>query len=157
MLKIVLAAVCCRFGSRGWVTKLNFCSDFQHKVRSGVWSWSSGDILKLMFGQYFAANVWLRLRSWILVKIMKLGLVKILCLSLVKMLMFGWDFKVFYQDFVEVWSRFVEILMFAWDFYVNAKSRFWNWNMIKICVRTCVIWTQPSGPLCLVVNDTLVF
>ena len=54
----------------------------------------AGEILKLKFGQYFAADVWLRLRSWILVKIMKLGLVKILSLSLVEMLMFGWDFKV---------------------------------------------------------------
>ena len=45
-------------------------------------------------GQYFAAVVWLRLRSWILVKIMKLGLVKILSLKLVEMLMSGWDFKV---------------------------------------------------------------
>ena len=50
--------------------------------------------LKLEFGQFFSADVWLRLRSWILVKIMKLGLVKILSLSLVKMMMSGWDFKV---------------------------------------------------------------
>ena len=66
----MLATVCCRFGSWGLVTKLNFCSDFQHKVWSGVWSWSSGEILKLKFGQYFAADVWLRLRSWILVNIL---------------------------------------------------------------------------------------
>ena len=32
----------------------------------------------LKFGQYFAADVWLRLCSWILVKILNLGLVKIL-------------------------------------------------------------------------------
>ena len=42
-----------------------------------------------MFGQYFAADVWFRLRSRILVKIMKLDLVKILSLNLVEMLMFG--------------------------------------------------------------------
>ena len=24
--------------------------------------------------------------------------------------------------------------MFGWDFEVNAKLRFWNWNLIKICV-----------------------
>ena len=34
--------------------------------------------LKLKFGQYFAAVVWLRLLSWILVKILELGFVKIL-------------------------------------------------------------------------------
>ena len=42
--------------------------------------------MKLKFGQYFAADVWLRLQSLILVKILKLGLVKILTLDLVKML-----------------------------------------------------------------------
>ena len=87
-----------------WVSAKAICSDFEHKVWSRFWSWSSCEILKLKFGQYFAADVWLRLRSWILVKVMKLGLVKILSLSLVEMLMFGWDFK------------------------VNAKSRFRNWS-----------------------------
>ena len=33
---VKLATVCCRFGSRGLVIKQNFCSDFQHKVWSGV-------------------------------------------------------------------------------------------------------------------------
>ena len=121
-LRIALAAVCCRFGLTGLVIKLNFCSDFRHKACSGVWS--SGKILKLKFGQYFAADIWLRLQSWILVKIMKLGLVKTFCLSEVEMLMFGWDFK------------------------VNASSRFRNWSLIKICVEL-MIWNQPSGPLCL--------
>ena len=27
--------------------------------------------------------------------------------------------------------------MFGWVFEVNALSRFWNWNLIKICVRVC--------------------
>ena len=51
-------------------------------------------------------------------------------------------------------------MTFGWDFEVNAWSRFWRWNLIKICVWTCdmtytctqvtlVSWTQPSGPLCL--------
>ena len=30
-MRIVLATVCCRFGSLGMVIKLNFCSDFEHK------------------------------------------------------------------------------------------------------------------------------
>ena len=108
MMRIVLATVCCRFGSWGLVIKLSFCSDFEHKVWSRFWSWKSGEILNVKFGQYFAADVWLRLRSWILVKIMKLGLVKILSLSLEEMLIFGWDFK------------------------VNAWSIFRNWSLIKI-------------------------
>ena len=41
-----------------------------------------------------------------------------------------------------IWSRiwslcFMERLMFGWDFEVDAWSRFWRWNMIKICVWTC--------------------
>ena len=34
MMRIVLATVCCRFGSWGLIIKLNFCSDFEHKVLS---------------------------------------------------------------------------------------------------------------------------
>ena len=93
-MRIMLATVCCRFGSWGLVIKPYFCSDFQHKVWSRFWSWSSGGILELKFGQYFAADVWLRLQSWILVIILKLGLVKILTLDLVQMLMFCWDSEV---------------------------------------------------------------
>ena len=29
------------------------------------------------------------------------------------------------------------MLMFGWDFVVDSLSRFWRWNLIKICVRTC--------------------
>ena len=50
--------------------------------------------MKLKLGQYFADDVWLRLRSLILVNILKLGLVNNLTLDLVEMLMFGWDFEV---------------------------------------------------------------
>ena len=96
---IVLATVCCRFGSWGLVIKLNFCSDFQHKVWSGVWRQSSGEILKLKFGQYFAADVWLRLQSWILVKILNLGLV------------LNRDSK------IDVWSRFV------WNLWYELNPR----------------------------------
>ena len=93
MLRNVLTTVWCRFGS--WsLFKNHIFSDLEHKVWSRFWSWSSGEILKLKFGQYFAADFWLRLRSWILVNILKLDLVLILTLDLVKMLMFDWDFKV---------------------------------------------------------------
>ena len=29
------------------------------------------------------------------------------------------------------------MFIFAWAFEVDACSRFWRWNLIKICVRTC--------------------
>ena len=38
--------------------KAKFCLDFEHKIWSGVSSWSSSEILKLKFGQYFAAEAW---------------------------------------------------------------------------------------------------
>ena len=47
--------------------------------------------MKLKFGQYFAADVWLSLQSWILAKILKLDLVKILSLSLVNFLKLKFD------------------------------------------------------------------
>ena len=99
MMWVVLATVCCRFRSWDLVIKLNFCSDFQHKVWSGVWRQSSGEILKLKFGQYFAADVWLRLQSWILVKILNLGW------------MLNWDSK------IDVWSRFV------WNLWYELNPR----------------------------------
>ena len=65
--------VWCSFGSWSLVIKIILCSGFEHEVCSRFWSWSSGEILKLKFGQYFAAVVCLRLWSWILVKILLLG------------------------------------------------------------------------------------
>ena len=112
MMKIVLATVCCILGSWGLVIKPNFCSDFEHKVWSRFWCWSSGKIFRLAFGQYFAADVLQRLWSWILVEMLKLGLV--------------------------FWiPSLVELVMFSWDFEVNAGSRFWRWSLIKICVWIC--------------------
>ena len=40
VMRIVLSTVCCRFGSWGLVKKLNFYSDFEHKVWSRFWSWN---------------------------------------------------------------------------------------------------------------------
>ena len=74
MMRVVLATVCCRFGSWSLVIKLNYCSDFEHKVWSRFWSWSWGEILKLKFGHYFATDDWLTLWSWILVEILMLSL-----------------------------------------------------------------------------------
>ena len=78
MMRIVLATVWCILGSWSLVIKPNFCSDFEHKVCSRFWCWSSGKIFKLEFGQYFAADVLQRLRSWILIEMLRLGLVNIL-------------------------------------------------------------------------------
>ena len=63
MMRIVLATVCCSFGSWGLVIKLIFCSDFEQKVwsrfevevQARFWSWSLVSILLLIF-----ADVWLR-------------------------------------------------------------------------------------------------
>ena len=62
------------------------------KVWLRFWSWSSGKILKLKFGHYFAADAWLWLWSSFLVEILKLGLVKI--------------FKFKFCRNADVWLRF---------------------------------------------------
>ena len=63
---------------------------FGHKAKLLFRLWAQ-DLVKIL---KLAADVWLGLRSWILVKILKLGLAKILSLSLVEILMFGWDMEV---------------------------------------------------------------
>ena len=67
MTRIVLATVCCRFGSCSLIIKLSFCSDFKHfgqdfevEVQAGFWSWSWSvfccwclvEATKLNIGQY---------------------------------------------------------------------------------------------------------
>ena len=126
MMRIVLATVCCRFGSWGLVIKLNFCSDFQHKVWSGVWRRSSGEILKLKFGQYFAADVWLRLQSWILVKILNLGL------------MLNRDSK------IDVWSRFVWNLWY--ELNPRVRCAFGNVFLLSLMI-TDLIWEMTVSEL----------
>ena len=64
MLRIVLAIVCCIFVSWGLILKLNFCLDYEHKVRSRFWSWCLVEILKMKcdprvrcaFGNVLQAN-----------------------------------------------------------------------------------------------------
>ena len=125
MMRIVLATVCCILRGWGLVIKQNFCSDFKHKVSSRYWSWSSGKVFKLEFGQYFAADVLQRLWSWILVEILKLGLVKILKLK-------------FYGE-VDVWLRNFKSMLGQ-----DSEDEIWSRFVFEL-----VIWTQPSGPLCL--------
>ena len=56
---------CCRFGSWGLVIKLNFCSDFEHKVWSSFWSWSSGKIFMVKSFLRWKKN-WLSCQHWLL-------------------------------------------------------------------------------------------
>ena len=128
MMRIVLATACCRYGSGGLVIKLNFCSDFEHKVWSLFWSWSSGkiwsrslfSILLLMFWSGNEVESWSRFWSqvWSIYWI----------LSLVEMLMFCWDFE------VEAWLRFWTLETKAVEFKLNTwlgHLCLWHclWNM----------------------------
>ena len=88
-------------------------------VWSRFWSWSSGEILKLKFSQYFAADPWLRLYK-------------------------DYSWSGFWSY---VWSRFwslsvVQMLIFGWDFEVAARSRLWIWNMTKIFFEN--LWYDPK-------------
>ena len=59
MMRIVSATVCCKFGNWGMVIKINFCSDFEHKVwRSRLWSWSSGKICMVKKIFYVGKKNW---------------------------------------------------------------------------------------------------
>ena len=69
-----------------------------HKVWSRVWSWSASEILKLKFGQYFAAEAW-----W-LGEVMKW--------------MFGQDLKFKSGQNADIWLRFW-ILEFDQDLCKN--------------------------------------
>ena len=74
------------------------------------------------FGRDFEAEVWSVFCSWCLVEVTKLNL--------------GQDSEaMFGQGFNFTFSRDAD----AW-------LRFWSWCLIN---RDSVIWTQPSGPLCL--------
>ena len=117
VMRIVLATVFCTFGSWCLVVKLNFWLDFEHKVWSRFWSWSSGEILKLKFSQYFAADPWLRLWRLLLVEILKLRLDKIL--------------KYKFSRNAHIWFRFwscclVKILIsdqeFFWELVIWSKE-----------------------------------
>ena len=108
-MRIVLATICCRFRSWGLVKQCSyFCSYFEHKVSSRFWS---------------SGKIW----SW--------------SLGSFSLLMFCRGYEIeswsrFGQDFEALWS-------FLWRYWclveveVNAWSRFWRWNLIKICVWTC--------------------
>ena len=64
MMRIMLETVCYRFGSWGFFIRLNFCSDFEHKIWSRFWSWSSGKICSWSLANFLC---------WCFVKVMKLN------------------------------------------------------------------------------------
>ena len=157
-MMIVLVTICCRFGSRGLVKNLNVCSDFEQKVWSRFWSWSSGKIWSwslvssflLMFCRMLNPRwilVWSLFCCWcfmwlwssILVKILKLGLVKILKLK-------------FYGE-ADVWLRFwswclVKILKFDQDLCLNlwyelnsrVRCAFGNVSFLTCITKLCRNW-----------------
>ena len=68
VMRIVLATVCCRFGSWGLVINLNFWSDFEHfgqdfevEVRARFWSWGLVSILLMMFNCGYKVESWSRI------------------------------------------------------------------------------------------------
>ena len=104
--RIVLATICGRFGSWGLVKKLNFCSDFEHKVWSRFRSWSKGEIWSWSLVSFFC---WCFVEViWILVEILKLGLANIFKFNFSRDV---WDFEVDTYLFEilknETWSRFL--------------------------------------------------
>ena len=106
--RIVLATICGRFGSWGLVIKLNFCSDFEHKVWSRFRSWSKGEIWSWSLVSFFC---WCFVEViWILVEILKLGLANI----------FKFNF-----------SRDI------WDFEVDTCPRFWSMKFDQDLCATC--------------------
>ena len=111
------------------VIKLNFCSDFEHKVWSRL---KLRQDFEAEFWSVFAVDAWWRLWSFILVEILKLGLVKIL------------KFK--FSRNAEIWLRFwswclVDILEMKFD-----QNLCKNFDMTKEVIL--VSRTQPSSPLC---------
>ena len=131
MLRNVLTIVWCRFGGWSLVIKSIFCPDFEHKVWPRYWSWSSGEILKLKFTQYFAADLWLRLWRLFLVEILKLRLLKI--------------FKLKFSRNADIWLN----LLPSRDYENEIWSRFFSELVIWPKEVSLVTRTQLSGPLCL--------
>ena len=113
MMRIMLATVCCRFRSWGLVIKLKSCSDFELKVWSRFWSWSSGEILKLKFSQYLVLILgwvyedysWSRFWSYVRSRFLNF--------SLVEMLIFGWGFE------VAAWTRLWRWMKSYQDLFEN--------------------------------------
>ena len=118
ILRIVLAKVCCRFGSWGLVIMLNFF--FFRFCAQGLVK-----ILKLKFRQDLYGE-----------KIFYVGK-KLVKLSTLATLVTHW-LTHSVTNFPTICD---EILLFGWDFELSARSRLWRRNLIMICVVfDLVIW-----------------
>ena len=91
MLMMRIGNIWCGFGSWGFVIKLNFCSDFQHKVFRS---------LKLEVRRDFEAEVWSVFCCWCLVEVTRLNLGQDYVAK------FGQDFKFKSSRDDDVWLRF---------------------------------------------------
>ena len=94
----------------GWrlVLKLNFFQTLSTRV---------GQDFEVEVQQDFETGACSAFCRWCFVEVMKFNLGRY------SEARFGQDFE-------------VEMPMFVWDFEVDAWSRFWRWNLMKICVRT---------------------
>ena len=102
--------------------------------RFGGW----GLVKKLNFCLDLEHKVWSRYWSWSSGRICSWSLASFFLLMFCR----GWIL-------VEILRLgLVKILRLKCCGEADAWSRFWRWNLIKICVQL-VIWTQPLGPLCL--------
>ena len=99
-----------------------------------VHTWAQGlvKILKLMFGQYFAADVRLRLWSWCLVEILKMKFVQDLCRNSwfelnprVRCVLAMFFFSLVTTNLVVVQTLLLFLFLLAtW----SPKRENWNWN-----------------------------
>ena len=125
------------------VKKLNFCSDFEHKVWSRFWSWSSGKIWNWSLAIFFllmSCRGW-EVESWS----------GVWSLGFMKRLMFGWDFE------VHAWSRFwrwILIKICVWTCAMNSTLR-----SVASCLWQCFMPCPRKGfvPSALISKNILLF
>ena len=141
-MMIVLVTICCRFGSRGLVKNLNVCSDFEQKVWSRFWSWSSGKIWS-----------WSLVSSFLLMFCRMLNPRWILVWSLFCCWCFMWLWNSildsearFGQDFEEqvLWRGWCLVEILKMMLGRDSEDEIWSRFVFELVIRT-----QPSGPLCL--------
>ena len=111
VMRIFLATVCCIFGSWGLVINLNFCSDFERFGQDFEVGTQAG----------FKADIW-SVFCWCLVGVTKLNHNQN---SETKL---GQDFKFSRDTVCYCLFEILELML-----YRDSK----NWNMIKMCARTC--------------------
>ena len=117
VMRIVLATVCCRFGSWGLVMKLNFCSEFQHKV------WEKIQIFWVFFANFLNyGGVW---------KIINYNLQ-----SRRQILTLGGVYE------AEVWSVFNFLLMLNWWTQPSGPLCLWQ---CFILVPQEHFWSSPKN------------